>query len=187
MLTIGRPVHPRWRRERVARLPQVFEAATARVGRVLRSPDLHPAQAPAAALVRGIGRMPVLDGNTVEFLPDFDATIDRLVADIEAAREHVHLLFYIFASDVTGLRVVAALERAAARGVTCRVLIDAIGSRPWAAALSARMRASGVTIADPAPAPVLSALKRGAAAPIAVWKEKVPAAAVAIVDGAMRD
>ena len=48
----------------------------------------------------------------------------------------------------------------------------------------ARMRENGVTIADPAPAAILAALKQGAAGPIEAWKLKVPAAAVAIVDAA---
>ena len=50
----------------------------------------------------------------------------------------------------------------------------------------ARMRENGVTIAEPAPASVLTVLRQGAAAPIAAWKRTVPAAAVAIVEEAMR-
>ncbi|KEZ77903.1 cardiolipin synthase [Salinisphaera hydrothermalis] len=68
-------------------------------------------------------------GNHFEFPDGADATIDALVADIDAARRHVHLLFYIWLTDRNGLRVVAAIERAAARGVTCRVMVDAVGSR----------------------------------------------------------
>jgi TRAP-type transport system periplasmic protein len=50
----------------------------------------------------------------------------------------------------------------------------------------ARMRSNGVTIAEPASAAVIAALKQGAAAPIATWKTKVPAEAAAIVDWAGR-
>lgn len=50
----------------------------------------------------------------------------------------------------------------------------------------ARMRANGVTIADPAPAAVIAALKKGAEAPIALWKTKVPVEAAGIVDWALR-
>ena len=35
-------------------------------------------------------------------------------------------------TDTTGAKVVAALERAVRRGVTCRVLVDYLGSRRWA-------------------------------------------------------
>jgi TRAP-type C4-dicarboxylate transport system substrate-binding protein len=48
----------------------------------------------------------------------------------------------------------------------------------------ARMRANGVTIAEPAPSALIAALKRGADKPIAAWKAKVPVEAAAIVDGA---
>ncbi|WP_371818074.1 TRAP transporter substrate-binding protein [Bradyrhizobium sp. CCBAU 53421] len=50
----------------------------------------------------------------------------------------------------------------------------------------ARMRDNGVQIAEPAPAPVLAALKQGASAPIAAWKAKAPPEAVAIVDQALQ-
>ena len=35
-------------------------------------------------------------GNQARLLPDSNAAIDAMVADIDSAREHVHLLFYIF-------------------------------------------------------------------------------------------
>ena len=50
----------------------------------------------------------------------------------------------------------------------------------------ARMRANGVTITDFPPSDLQYALKRGAAAAIAAWKQKVTASAIAIVDDAMR-
>jgi TRAP-type C4-dicarboxylate transport system substrate-binding protein len=46
----------------------------------------------------------------------------------------------------------------------------------------ARMRANGVNISDPAPIPLIDALKRAAATPIATWKAKAPAEAVAIAN-----
>ena len=62
-------------------------------------------------------------------LPDSNATIDAMVADIDAAKDHVHLLFYIWLPDNNGCKVVEALKRAAARGVTCRAMADDLGSR----------------------------------------------------------
>ena len=51
------------------------------------------------------------------------------MADIDAARASVHLLFYIFEPDATGRRVADAVLGAAARGVRCRVLMDGMASR----------------------------------------------------------
>ena len=72
----------------------------------------------------------ILGGNAVELLPDTTGYIDRLVADIDAAQHHVNLLYYIWRPDVLGSRVVEALMRAQKRGVICRVLVDAVGSKP---------------------------------------------------------
>ena len=68
-------------------------------------------------------------GNHGRLLPDSNATIESLVADIDAAKDHVHVIFYIWLTDNNGLKVVAALKRAAARKVTCRVMADGLGSR----------------------------------------------------------
>ncbi|MDH3545040.1 MAG: PLDc N-terminal domain-containing protein, partial [Desulfuromonadales bacterium] len=57
-------------------------------------------------------------GNRAELLEDANRTIDAIVADIDAAQDHVHLLFYIWLPDNNGCRVADALKRAAARGVT---------------------------------------------------------------------
>jgi cardiolipin synthase len=99
-------------------------------------------------LGQSIAGFPPMEGNTASLLPDSNAAIDALVADIDSATEHVHLLFYIWLPDRNGTKVVEALKRAAARGVTCRVMADDLGSRAiirselWQA-----MRAAGVRVA----------------------------------------
>ena len=74
------------------------------------------------------GFAPVI-GNNATFPEDSDAAIDALVADMDAATDHIHLMFYIWLTDNNGLKVVDGLKRAAARGVTCRVIADDLGSR----------------------------------------------------------
>lgn len=68
-------------------------------------------------------------GNRAELMADSVKSIERMVADIDAARKHVHLLFYIWLPDNNGRAVAAALKRAAARGVACRAMVDDLGSR----------------------------------------------------------
>lgn len=68
-------------------------------------------------------------GNSARLLEDSNATIDALVADIDAATDHVHLLFYIWLCDNNGQKVMDALARAARRGVSCRAMVDNLGSR----------------------------------------------------------
>ncbi len=70
-----------------------------------------------------------IGGNRAQLLADSNATIDAMVADIDAAADHVHLLFYIWLPDRNGCKIVAGLKRAAARNVTCRAMADGLGSR----------------------------------------------------------
>jgi len=87
-------------------------------------------------------------GNQAILLADSNATIDRMVADIDAAREHVHLLFYIWLPDNNGSKIAQALIRAAARGVTCRAMADDVGSRNLLRSpLWLQMREAGVRLA----------------------------------------
>ncbi|MCG6884326.1 MAG: phospholipase D-like domain-containing protein, partial [Silicimonas sp.] len=76
--------------------------------------------------VNGLGP---LGGNVGELMKDTNAAYDRLIEDIDAARETVHLLFYIWLDDTNGLRVVEAAKRAARRGIDVRAMADDIGSR----------------------------------------------------------
>lgn len=86
-------------------------------------------------------------GNSARLMADSNAAIESIVADIDAAKHHVHLIFYIWLEDNNGKRVAEALMRAAKRGVVCRAMIDSLGSRlmrrsaTWAA-----MRESGVKL-----------------------------------------
>ncbi|GLS18708.1 cardiolipin synthase A [Labrys miyagiensis] len=132
-LLIGRATYPRWRRRRFERLPTVLKLSA---DKILELTEVAREKLPrrftrAAILIEKLGRLPVIEGAKAEFLADYARMVERLVADIEAAERHVHLLFYIFASDEVGQKVMEALGRARERGVTCRVLIDALGSRPW--------------------------------------------------------
>jgi cardiolipin synthase len=101
---------------------------------------------PIATLVQRLGGLPVLDGNTVELLPEYDATIARIVADIDQASTYVYLLMYIFADDATGQRVAEALGRATARGVRCWVLVDGVGSRGYLRTLLPKLRGAGIEV-----------------------------------------
>jgi cardiolipin synthase len=112
-----------------------------------------------ALLAESLGASPVVGGNAIELMGDTDVVIARMAADIDAAREHCHLLFYIYLDDDSGTRIADALIAAAARGVTCRLLVDAIGSRPFLrSALCRRLRAGGVRVAAALPVNPVRAL-----------------------------
>ncbi len=145
---IGRAYLPR-RRLTVQR--QIYETIRrieprALSGEAVAAPAVSPELLPALRLAEQLSEFPVVGGNRFELLPVYDAAIDRMIADVDAAQRYVHMLFYIFESDATGARMALALERARKRGVVVRVLMDAIGSRGGLKGLAPGMRAAGAEV-----------------------------------------
>ncbi len=68
-------------------------------------------------------------GNRIELLRTGTEYFPALEAACEAARHEIYLETYIFEDDATGQRIGAALARAAGRGVTVYLMIDAFGSK----------------------------------------------------------
>jgi len=112
----------------------------------LAAPQLAPGVVPSATLAERLGQMPVFGGNQVELIPGYNEIIDRLVADIDRAERHIHLLYYIIADDETGRRVTEALFRAVTRGVKCRVLVDSFGALPFIKKLGDTMVEQGIEL-----------------------------------------
>ncbi|MEA3145776.1 MAG: cardiolipin synthase [Verrucomicrobiota bacterium] len=143
----GRSFLPKRRLQMQARASEFVRRAQAQIGVRLTVDPLLPAGFEfVPGLVHKLGDFETLAGNRVELLPGYNETIDRIIDDIDSASRNVHLLFYIFLGDETGRRIAAALERAASRGVTCRVLMDAVGSRQGVRNLAPRLRKSGVEV-----------------------------------------
>jgi cardiolipin synthase len=147
-LAIGRPQLPRWRIAKLQRLRPELETVADRLRAHpnVFQPELSPRLMQAVHLAVNLSHLPVLGGNSAELLADYDGAITRLVQDIDTARNHVHLLYYIFADDATGQKVTDALARAVKRGVTCRVLIDALGSRRPLRTLVPKLVQAGVAM-----------------------------------------
>jgi len=91
--------------------------------------EIEPRIAQLFRVGESISGFPPVGGNRGVLLPSSEATIDALVADIDAAEDHVHLLFYIWLPDDSGTRVAEACIAAAERGVTVRAMADDLGSR----------------------------------------------------------
>lgn len=113
-------------REALALLPDSRSSPESVATRSATIPDRYVAPFQVGTSINGFDP---LGGNRAQVLPDSNSAIDSLVADIDAARQHVHLIFYIWLTDNNGLKVVEALKRAAARGVKCRAMADGLGSR----------------------------------------------------------
>jgi cardiolipin synthase len=102
---------------------------------------------------------PVLPGNEIELLSDCNSIFERIIQDIAAARCSVELCFYIWHTEGRSVDVVEALIRAAGRGVECRVLVDAVGSKAFLeGAAVGRLRGAGVEVVSALPIGVFSGL-----------------------------
>jgi cardiolipin synthase len=144
---LGRIHLPRHRIERQERASKHIRQVQAQLGeRAHCRPQLPPNLDPIVTLARRLGDFEPFGGSSGELLTDYEGTIARLIEDIDRAKVHAHLLFYIYGNDETGRRVADALERATKRGVKCRVLMDAVGSKAALARLAPRMRSAGIEV-----------------------------------------
>ncbi len=114
-------------REVLARLPD--PATVAHCGNTNTEAAIPDRYVPLFRLGQSVNGFEPSAGNRGTLLADSNSTIDTMVADIDGTREHAHVAFYIWLPDTNGLKIVEALKRAASRGVVCRAMADALGSR----------------------------------------------------------
>ena len=95
---------------------------------------------------------PILTGNNIELLDNFQSVFDAIVSDIDAAQSRCHVCFYIWHEGGRTDEVVDALVRAARRGVQCRALADSVGSKAFLGGeLARRLRHAGVELSAALP------------------------------------
>ena len=95
------------------------------------------------ALLGGADGAELASGTLCRWLPagqEFSAAAE---AAIDAARDHVHCVVYIFRPDRAGMRLLEVLTRAARRGVAVRLCYDSFGSWGLKAVHLAELRAAG--------------------------------------------
>jgi cardiolipin synthase len=111
--------------------------------------------------VESAGGFPPTGRNRVSLRGDHEAILERLIADIEAAEDNIHMVFYIFDDDDVGRSVADALQEAVSRGVHCRLLLDSVGSGPAFKRLVPTMKKAGIEVRAAFPVnPFRSRLKR---------------------------
>jgi len=122
--------------------------------------SIHGAECePLARLTEAAIELPPLPGNKLQLLDNTDDVFRSLIADIDAAERTCHLEFYIWNVGGKADDVAEALLRATARGVICRVLVDAVGSRDFLrSGLAGRLRQGGVAITAALPGGLIRGL-----------------------------
>lgn len=84
--------------------------------------------------------------NRFELLVDGQRFFPRMLEAIDNARRHVLLEIYLFESGAVATRFIEALERAAARGVAVRLLLDDFGARGLSRADREKLVQGGVEL-----------------------------------------
>ncbi len=139
---IGSRRLPRRRRQRQRFVDEAIRAST------VDEESEHVADERLAGLTRlgqRLGAMPVVGGSSVDLVEE-GGGIAAMARGVDAAERFVHLEFYLVALDATTEPLFGAMQRAAARGVTVRVLFDHLASlrSPGYRAMRRRLTADGV-------------------------------------------
>ncbi|MBW2056452.1 MAG: cardiolipin synthase [Deltaproteobacteria bacterium] len=129
-LLIGERRMGRRRAERAAALREEYEGWLRGLSRNTRVDwsDVGPRGAPVNRLAEATLGIPAMAGNRLELIDGAEPILGSIVEDIGRARHTCHMEFYIWNEGGMADEVSRALIRAAQRGVTCRVLIDSVGS-----------------------------------------------------------
>lgn len=149
------------------RLRRIVEGRTPFSIRLTALPDadhgdlarLSDRQGQLARLGMAVSGVPLLRCDRVDVIAGADRILEAIVVDIETARQTCDMIFYIWQDGGLADGVAEALERAARRGVRCRVLLDAVGSRPFLRGDHIRrLRAAGVRVEAALPVGPIRAL-----------------------------
>ncbi|GAA0429539.1 MAG: cardiolipin synthase [Bacillota bacterium] len=84
--------------------------------------------------------------NKVTIFTDGTEKFESLIADLEKATDHIHLLYYIIRDDQLGKRIADILIKKANEGIEVRVLYDDMGSRSLRRKYIRRLRRAGVEV-----------------------------------------
>jgi len=90
-----------------------------------------PVAAGLDRLGRRIAGSPTVHGSRLQIFSDTLVGLGAIAREIDRAKTSVLIEFYIWSEGGAADEVLEAVIRAARRGVSCRLLLDALGSRPW--------------------------------------------------------
>ena len=100
-----------------------------------------------AALGTATCGLPVSSAISADLLSGGEATFDAIFEAIGAARNHVHLEYYIYEPDRIGTALRELLIERARAGVKVRLLIDSLGSKRVGRSFMAPMLEAGIQVA----------------------------------------
>ncbi|WP_157583306.1 cardiolipin synthase [Plantibacter sp. H53] len=127
-LLIGNPKLPRARRRKQYDINVYIRQTTRDLVKANLTSNAPAWFRSVVTLNRNLGSMPLQGGNTASLIGDYEASLHAMAEEVDRAEQFVHVEFYILTCDRTTKPFFDALERAVARGVTVRVLLDHFAS-----------------------------------------------------------
>ena len=106
-----------------------------------------PALRELATLATAACGLPLSSATRIDLLVDGAATYDAIFEAVRAARDHIHLEYYIYEPDRIGTALRELLIERAKAGVKVRLLVDALGSKNLGRQFLAPMRDAGIEFA----------------------------------------
>ena len=120
---------------------------------------LNPECSPLHRQAKTLVGIPAMAGNSLTLITSPEEIIGSIAEEIEKSTSTCHLQFYIWQEGGRVDKIIDALTLAVARGVTCRILLDSIGSRDFLTSKTAtKMIKAGIKIQESLPAGILKAL-----------------------------
>ena len=123
-LLIGNPKLPEKRRLKQVEMDHVIADESKQLAGPSAKEDWPVWLDSIVTLTQNLTAMPIVGGNSAHLLADYEGSLAAMAEDIDAATSYVHVEFYILSLDQTTAPFFDSLEKAAARGVTVRVLLD---------------------------------------------------------------
>jgi len=121
--------------------------------------DVSPQAVALQNQARTVTGLPAMQGNRLELLQDADEVFRSLIEAIARSRRSCHLEFYIWYAGGLADELLETVIEAARRGVVCRLLLDALGSKPFLhSAAASRLRQAGVELAVALPVGLFTTL-----------------------------
>lgn len=89
---------------------------------------------------------PFTKSNAAEILADGEHAFNSIFSELEKAKDHIHVEYYIIKDDNTGQRLKEILIRKANEGVKVRVIYDAVGSWQLSKTYIKELKMNGIEI-----------------------------------------
>ncbi|MDR2916236.1 MAG: cardiolipin synthase [Tannerella sp.] len=79
-------------------------------------------------LIYNLEHVPVLPGNHAEVYPSGKVKFEHLLKDVDEAKEHIHIFYFIIGDNVIGCKLKDLLIKKVKEGINVRLIYDGLGS-----------------------------------------------------------